>query len=97
MSHSTPAPPPRGTIVPASAEVIEHHAADHERRCPGRDTERRVCPCCGSIAVICLTCEDCLYLCLVPFGPPCLHAAALLEWDAPSPMVPPLRPEDLLP
>jgi hypothetical protein len=68
-----------GPVIPASPEVLEHHARLHERRCPGPDRARiTVCPCGRAHLIGCRACGEVVFVALAPGGPPCAHALELL-------------------
>ncbi len=64
----------------ASQEVLEHHAAQHEARCPGEDAAEVPCPCGATPTIVCLTCKELVFV-VTPPGIYCEHAEELLARD----------------
>ena len=66
-----------------SIEVLEHHARQHERHCPGLASKHGVffrCPCRNTVVVICGACGGIIFY-AVP-GAWCRHADALARGEA---------------
>lgn len=61
-----------------SAEVIEHHAAQHTARCPGGTCLEIACPCGLATELICGACLETVFVILDPTIDVCTHAAELL-------------------
>jgi hypothetical protein len=62
---------------PASPEVIRHHTAAHAERCPAGGYEEKACPCAMTVAIVCTSCAEPVFLMTAPTADPCIHAQAL--------------------
>lgn len=83
-------------LVPASREVIEHHADEH-RHVPGWKGKPRhdaVCPCGSVVALLCDGCGFPLYLAVNPDRPVCKHAREGFRVGPPAARDWPREPRD---
>lgn len=67
----------------ASEEVLRHHAEQHG--CPEDDSPPRevMCPCGTTVAIVCASCGDPVFICVKP-GTWCQHATAASGDERPS-------------